>query len=139
MTTTPPRTRNRASGWTPARQEAFLAALLELGSAERAAVAVGLSASSAYRLRKQPRGAEFAAAWDATLAEREARFVAELFERLQGKREPAYYRGRVIGERVIASDRLLLRVLDRTMARRPRPDPAAAAARLAAAIDRLGA
>jgi len=57
------RTRNRASGKTRERQAAFLDALAEVGSAERAAVRVGLSASSAFRLRRQPRGAAFAAAW----------------------------------------------------------------------------
>ena len=124
----PTRTRNRASGWTVERQHAFLDALAETGSAERAAVRVGMSASTAYRLRKQTRGTAFAEAWDEVLASRASRLTSELFDRVNGTPEPVYYRGRVIGEKVIASNRLLLAMLTRTMGRQraARVDPEAA-------------
>ena len=125
-----PRTRNRLTGWTPARRAAFLEALAETGSAERAAVRVGLSASSVFRLRRQPRGAAFALAWDGVLNERRARLADAVMARISEKREPVFYRGRVIGERVVASNRLLLSVLARTFADRR--------ARHEADIDRAG-
>ena len=138
MSSPTPRCRNRASGWTVERQTLFLAALAESGSAERAAVDVGMSASTAYRLRKQPRGADFATAWDTVLSIRAARLTEELLARANPPPRQAYYRGRVIGEKVAVSNRLLLAMLDHTMARRVRGsgDPAtvyyAALARLAA-------
>ena len=138
MTTSPPpRTRHRASGWTAERQAAFLEALAELGSVERAAACVGLSASSAFRLRKQPRGAAFAAEWDAALATREERLHDALMDRIAQRHAPAYYRGRIIGERVVASDRLLLRVLDRRLRRRPVRTAEEAVACYDAALTRL--
>jgi hypothetical protein len=111
-----PRTRNRASGWTRERQAVFLDALAEVGSAERAAVRVGLSASSAFRLRRQPRGAAFAAAWDTVISTRTAQLTEELLVRVSGTPEPVCYRGRVIGEKVVASNRILVGVLARTLA-----------------------
>ena len=43
--------RHRRAYWTPARQCQFLAALMESGSVARAARTVGMSRSSAHRLR----------------------------------------------------------------------------------------
>ncbi len=60
--------RARHDGWTPARQASFLAALAETRRVAVAATAAGLSASSAYRLRRHPAAIDFAAAWDAALA-----------------------------------------------------------------------
>ena len=108
------RTRNRLTGWTPVRRDAFLEALAETGSAERAAVRVGMSVSTAYRLRKQPRGAIFALSWDAVVSTRRGQLKEELLARVNGVPKPVYYRGRVIGEKVVASNRLLLGVLART-------------------------
>lgn len=118
MSTPVPRTRNRLTGWTPARREQFLEALAETGSAERAAVRAGMSVSTAYRLRKQPRGAVFALSWDAVVSTRAGQLKEELLRRVNDVSEPVYYRGRVIGEKVVASNRLLLGVLARTARRR---------------------
>ena len=118
MSISPSRTRNRLTGWTPARRDAFLEALAETGSAERAAVRVVMSASTAYRLRKQPRGAIFAMSWDAVLATRAGQLKEELLARVNDTPEPVYYRGRVIGEKVVATNRLLLGMLARTTRRR---------------------
>ena len=139
MTILGPVTRNRASGWTADRQAAFLDALFELGSVAGAAARVALSASSAYRLRKQRRGTDFAAAWDATLAARKARLIDELLSRVAGRAVPQVYRGRIVGERVVSNNRLLLSVLGQMIGPAAPYDEDAAHARLAEAMDALDA
>ena len=62
--------RARHDGWTPERQRAFIAALAATLCVDRAAASVGLSRESVYRLRRHPKGASFAAAWDAVVARR---------------------------------------------------------------------
>ena len=57
----------RHDGWTPARQAAFIGMLYETRSVVAAAKAVGMGRESAYRLRKRPGAAGFAAAWDAAM------------------------------------------------------------------------
>lgn len=64
--------RHRSDGWTPRRQRDFLAALSQTRSITRAARAVGLSRTAAYRLRGHPAARDFAAAWDDALAFRPA-------------------------------------------------------------------
>jgi len=63
-----PSQRFRRDGWTPARQLRFLDALARTRCVTRAAAAAGMSRESAYRLRKRPSAALFAAAWDRVLA-----------------------------------------------------------------------
>ena len=62
--------RARHDGWTPERQRAFIASLAATLCVDRAAASVGLSRVSVYRLRRHPKGASFAAAWDAVVARR---------------------------------------------------------------------
>ena len=57
----------RRDGWTPARQLAFLDALVRTLSVTRAAAAAGMSRESAYRLRARDPAGLFAAAWDRAL------------------------------------------------------------------------
>lgn len=57
----------RHDGWTPARQVVFIGMLYETRSVVAAAQAVGMGRESAYRLRKRPGAAGFAAAWDAAM------------------------------------------------------------------------
>lgn len=57
----------RCDGWVPERQAAFIGYLAETRSVCAAAQAVGMGRESAYRLRKRPGAAGFAAAWDAAL------------------------------------------------------------------------
>src|SRR5690606_10026918 len=57
----------RRDGWVPERQAAFIGYLAETRSVLAAARAVGMGRESAYRLRKRPGAAGFAAAWDAAL------------------------------------------------------------------------
>jgi hypothetical protein len=54
----------RVDGWSPECQRAFIAALSVLGSADRAAKAVGKSATGAERLRRLPGSESFARAWE---------------------------------------------------------------------------
>ncbi|MFN2472422.1 MAG: hypothetical protein ABR588_00665 [Sphingomicrobium sp.] len=54
----------RRDGWTLARQVDFISILTRTRSVSRAAAMVGMSRESAYRLRRRPAGARFAAAWD---------------------------------------------------------------------------
>ena len=57
----------RRDGWTPQRQAAFIGYLAETRSVAEAAKRVSMGRESAYRLRKKPGAAGFAAAWDAAL------------------------------------------------------------------------
>ena len=54
----------RRDGWTAQRQLRFLDMLSRIRNVTRAAVAVGMSRESAYRLRARRNGALFAIAWD---------------------------------------------------------------------------
>lgn len=53
--------------WTPAKQRAFLTELMNTGNVAGAARAVGMSRSSAHRLRQRLAGTVFAASWRAAL------------------------------------------------------------------------
>lgn len=57
----------RHDGWTIERQARFIGMLAQTRSVIAAARAVGMGRESAYRLRKRPGAAGFAAAWDAAL------------------------------------------------------------------------
>lgn len=59
--------RQRCDGWTPERRAAFLAHLRVHWSVRGAAESVGMSRETAYRLRRKPENAAFAAEWDAAL------------------------------------------------------------------------
>ena len=63
----------RSDGWTPERQAAFIGYLAETRSVAEAARRTGKDKTSAYRLRKRPGAAGFAAAWDAALGREAAR------------------------------------------------------------------
>ncbi|MFZ2997659.1 LysR family transcriptional regulator [Sphingobium sp.] len=54
--------------WTPTKQRLFLAALLETGNVSYAARAVGMSRSSAHRLRARLAGTPFDQTWGRALA-----------------------------------------------------------------------
>ncbi len=55
----------RVDGWTPERQAAFLMALSQTGLVSRACEVAEMSASSAYALRREPRGRVFHLGWQA--------------------------------------------------------------------------
>src|SRR5947208_3611329 len=73
--------RPRAGGWTPQRQQDFIAALADCGCVEQAAREAGMSVVSCYRLRRSPGGENFAAAWEAALSQAAHRLVDVAFER----------------------------------------------------------
>ncbi|RJX71240.1 hypothetical protein D6858_01000 [Tsuneonella suprasediminis] len=58
---------NRADGWTPARQAAFIGMLAQTRSVLAAAQSVRMGRESVYRLRRRAGATGFAAAWDAAL------------------------------------------------------------------------
>jgi hypothetical protein len=55
----------RVDGWTPQRQAAFLMTLAQTGLVSRACDVAEMSASSAYALRREPRGRVFHLGWQA--------------------------------------------------------------------------
>lgn len=64
---TPVPTRPRADGWTPLKQAEFIGMLAQTGSVSEAAAFIGMARETAYRLRRKPGAASFAAAWDMAL------------------------------------------------------------------------
>jgi hypothetical protein len=103
----------RPDGWTPDAQRAFIEALADTGSVMQAAQAVGMTRSSAYKLRRSPGAEGFAAAWSAAIGAASQRALDDAFERaLVGSDEPVFDRdGRVVGRRFRQSDRLLMFIL----------------------------
>ena len=102
----------RHDGWTPARQGDFLRHLAHTGVVHAAARAVGMSAKSAYGLRKRAGAESFAAAWDMALGEGRCRAVdAALTQGFEGVLVPIIYRGRQVGVRRVFDNRLLLAAL----------------------------
>ena len=135
--------RPRTDGWTPAKQRAFIEELADTACVSLAAQAVAMSASSAYRLRRAPDGAAFAAAWDAALDQGAHVLVAAAFERaLQGSEEPVFDReGRRVGRRFRQNDRLMMFLLRKLLPERfgdaGRDSPAAGAIRASGGAPRI--
>ena len=101
-------TRKRHAGWTADRQRKFIDHLALTGHAGEAAAAVGLSSSSAYRLRNKPGAEGFARAWDHALRLAPTRLVAIGMDRaINGRVERHYKDGELVMERRIPSDYLL--------------------------------
>ena len=67
LTPPPPLPASRTH-WTPAKQRRFLVALLETGTVATAARSVGMSPTSAHRLRRRLAGTMFDQSWDWALA-----------------------------------------------------------------------
>ena len=103
----------RRDGFTPARQREFIAQLARIGVVSAAATAVGMSAKSAYALRKRAgEESEFAAAWDSAVAEGRDLVLDLSIERaIKGEARPVFYRGRQIGERIHYDNRLIMTAL----------------------------
>lgn len=81
----------RHDGWTPARQASFIGMLYQTRSVAAAARAVGMGRESAYRLRKRPGAAGFAAAWDAAMGQVHTRIMRGT---AKSTGLPAHYRAR---------------------------------------------
>lgn len=112
--------RHRHDGWTPGRQVAFLRSLRETGCVKAACRHVGLTTTSAYRVKR--RIPAFGEAWDQALA-----FVAPALERaamqraVDGWLEPIVYKGEVVAHRRRYSDAMLRLLLQREDARKVAP------------------
>jgi hypothetical protein len=114
-----PSQRRRADGWTPKKQAIFIEALAEFGIVSAAAQRAGMGRASVYNLRNKPGAESFAAAWEA------AQQIG--FEKLQdiamdrainGESVPYFYQGEMVGERRRYDNRLLVFMLQQTLARR---------------------
>lgn len=137
--------KRRTDGWSPDKQRAFIETLADCGSVVTAAQSVGMSESSAYRLRRAPGAEAFDRAWSAAIDAASKKLLDAAFERaLVGTDEPVFDReGRRIGRRLRQSDRLLMFLLRaygpdcfRDAAAR-RSDPAPAPAPVAEALIHL--
>src|SRR4051795_12730547 len=90
---------SRHDGWTAERQIAFIEALAETACVEHACRAVGMSDSSAYKLRRSARGEMFRHAWDSALDYALHRLEqAALSRALNGVPRPIFHKGEQIGE-----------------------------------------
>ena len=103
--------KTRHDGWTPERQDTFLEILAESGSVQKAARAVGMSASGAYRLRMRAPQA-FAERWHQAMRMSLGTLVDSAMERaIHGTVNPVFYKGEVVGERVTHDSRLTIFLL----------------------------
>jgi hypothetical protein len=102
--------KRRHDGWSPDKQRAFVEALADSGSVATAAQRVGMSESSAYRLRRSPDAEAFDRAWGAAIDAASKKLLDAAFERaLVGSEEPVFDReGNRVGRRLRHSDRLLM-------------------------------
>ena len=94
---TPTDTCKRHDGWTVARQKAFVEALALSGCVDDACRSVGMSDTSAYRLRL--RDPAFSDAWEAALEVALDRLDhAALARSIRGVARPIFYKGEQVGE-----------------------------------------
>jgi hypothetical protein len=104
--------RERRDGWTPEKQVDFIEALGECGCVTEACERVGLSPSTAYRLRRRPDAYSFRAAWDAALDYAIRRLSDAAFSRaLNGVARPVWFQGEQVGERRYYDERLTMFLL----------------------------
>ncbi|PZQ23904.1 MAG: hypothetical protein DI569_02750 [Sphingopyxis macrogoltabida] len=104
--------RERRDGWTPEKQVAFIDALGECGCVTEACERVGLSPSTAYRLRRRVDAYSFRAAWDAALDYAIRRLSDAAFSRaLHGVTRPVWFQGEQVGERRYFDERLTMFLL----------------------------
>jgi len=96
---TPAKLRPRHDGWTADKQYRFIQALADTGCVDEACRRVGMSQSSAYRLRNRACGAPFRRGWDAALDCGVHRLEqAALGRALNGVPRPIFYKGEQVGE-----------------------------------------
>jgi hypothetical protein len=104
--------RERSDGWTPEKQVDFIEALGECGCVTEACERVGLSPSTAYRLRRRVDAYSFRAAWDAALDYAIRRLSDAAFSRaLHGVARPVWFQGEQVGERRYYDERLTMFLL----------------------------
>jgi hypothetical protein len=107
-------TRKRHAGWTAERQRRFIEHLALTGHVGEACAVVGVSSSSAYRLKNKPGAESFSRAWDAAIRMSATRLQAIMLDRaLNGRVERHYKDGELVMERRVPSDYLLTWLLAR--------------------------
>ena len=107
-------TRKRHAGWTADRQRQFIEHLALTGNVGEACAIVGVSSSSAYRLKNKAGAESFSRAWDAAIRLAATRLAAIAVDRaLNGRVERHYKDGELVMERRIPSDHLLTWLLSR--------------------------
>ena len=107
-------TRNRYQGWSADKQRMFLRQLAATGSVTRAAEAVGMTARAAYYLRNRPQAKAFREGWALALRAASDTLVAVAYDRaINGARQKYWQDGKLIGERLVPSDRMLTWLLAR--------------------------
>lgn len=100
------RRRHRNDGWTPIRQRAFLRGLSEMGSVTDVCARLGMSTTSAYRLRSV--SVTFADQWDKAAQIVQPILEQAAYERgVEGWDEEVYYQGKIVGFRKRYSDAAL--------------------------------
>lgn len=109
----PPKTRH--DGWTPARQQEFIEVLADSACVRTAARRVGMTAQSAYRLRRHPDAADFRAAWDMAVNQAWLHIKQTALSRvLNGEEVEIVREGVVVAvQRRPCDPRLLINMLDR--------------------------
>ncbi len=102
--------RFRHDGWTDGRQSKFLIQLADTGNVAEACRRVGLTTTSAYRLRQ--RNAAFSRAWDTALEGATRELEAAAFERaIHGVPRPVVRGDTVVTEYRVYSDALTMMLL----------------------------
>jgi hypothetical protein len=91
--------RHRHDGWTVEKQCAFIEALAETGVVEEACRRVGMSRTSADKLRRRPCGAQFRRAWETAVDYALYRIEENAHRRArEGVARPLFYKGVQVGE-----------------------------------------
>lgn len=107
-----PRRRNRRGGWSEQKQRDFIACLQRIGSVAASARAVGMTASTAYRLLTVEGAESFAIAWDKAFEEGHRRQRENSLDRaLNGALVPVYRNGRLVRVEHRRNDRLAIALL----------------------------
>lgn len=104
--------RGRHDGWTAEKQMAFIEALAACGCVADAARAVGMSTTSAYKLRNRSDARAFRLAWRIALNNGVERLADEAFARaMHGVSRPIFYQGEQVGEYRHFDERLTMFLL----------------------------
>lgn len=105
---------HRHNGWTPARQVGFLETLADTCNVREAAASVGMTETSAYRLRRRADAAGFDAAWTAAVERGLERLTAIAIDRaVTGTVKRTYYHGELVDEQVVHSERMMMFLLEK--------------------------
>jgi hypothetical protein len=103
----------RHDGFSPAQQRTFLTTLAATASVTRAAAAAGVSRTTAYNHRHDPRAVDFREGWDEAVARAMAVLVdVALGRAVDGVEQPVFGVDGQIGTRTVYSDAMLRYLID---------------------------